>query len=83
MIYDFGANLNFEIKLVAIKELKKGMGSHYPYVLSGAGAEIPEDLSVSEFMEQLESEYKEYDSESDNVLLKRKIQILKKQYESK
>lgn len=83
MVYDFGADLNFEIKLVAIKEFKKGMGTHYPYVLSGAGAEIPENLSVPELMEQLESEYKEYDSESDNALLKGKIQILKNQYELK
>lgn len=83
MIYDFGADLNFEIKLTAIKEMKKGMGTHYPYVLSGAGAVIPEDLSVPELMEQSESEYKEYNYESDNALLKGKMQILKNQYESK
>lgn len=83
MIYDFGADLNFEIKLTAIKEFKKGMGTHYPYVLSGAGAVIPEDLSVPELMERSESEYKEYDCESDNALLKGKMQILKNQYESK
>ena len=83
MIYDFGADLNFEIKLTAIKEMKKGMGTHYPYVLSGAGAVIPEDLSVPELMERLESEYKEYDCEIDNALLKGKMQILKNQYESK
>jgi hypothetical protein len=59
MIYDFGADLNFEIKLTAIKEIKKGMGTHFPYVLSGAEAVIPEDLSVPELMERLESEYKE------------------------
>ena len=51
MVYDFGADLNFEIKLTAIKEMKKGMGTHYPYVLSGAGAVIPEDLSVPELVE--------------------------------
>ena len=83
MIYDFGTDLNFEIKLTAIKEMKKGMGTHYPYVLSGAGAVIPEDLSVPELMERSESEYKEYDCEIDNALLKGKMQILKNQYESK
>lgn len=81
MIYDFGSDLNFEIKLTAIKEFKKGMGTHYPYVLSGAGAVIPEDLSVSELMEWSEDEYKEYDCESDNALLKGKIQRLQNQYE--
>lgn len=83
MIYDFGADLNFEIKLTAIKEMKKGMGTHYPYVLSGAGAVIPEDLSVPELVERLDREYKEYDCKSDNALLKGKMQILKNQYESK
>ena len=83
MVYDFGADLNFEIKLTAIKEMKKGMGTHYPYVLSGAGAVIPEDLSVPELVERLDREYKEYNYESDNALLKGKMQILKNQYESK
>lgn len=83
MIYDFGADLIFEIKLAAIKEFKKGMGTHYPYVLSGAGAAISEDLSVPELIERLDREYKEYDYESDNALLKGKMQILKNQYESK
>lgn len=69
--------LSFKIKLAAIKEFKKGMATHYPYVLSGAGAVIPEDLSVPELMEWSESEYKEYDCESDNALLKGKMQILK------
>ena len=36
-----------------------------------------------ELIEELDSLYKEYDSELDNVLLKGKIQILKDQYESK
>lgn len=45
--------VSFEINLAAKKEFKKGMGNHYTYVLSGAGAEIPEDLSVSELMERL------------------------------
>lgn len=83
MVYDFGADLNFEIKLTAIKEMKKGMGTHYPYVLSGAGTKIPEDMFIPELIEELDSLYKEYDSELDNVLLKGKIQILKDQYESK
>lgn len=83
MIYDFGADLNFEIKLAAIKEFKRGTGTHYPYALSGAGTKIPEDMFIPELIEELDSLYKEYDSELDNVLLKGKIQILKDQYESK
>lgn len=59
------------------------MGTHYPYVLLGTGAVISEDLSVTELMDRSESEYKEYDCESDNALLKGKMQILKNQYESK
>ena len=83
MVYDFGADLNFAIKLTEIKEFKRGTGTHYPYALSGAGTKIPEDMFIPELIEELDSLYKEYDSELDNVLLKGKIQILKDQYESK
>ena len=82
-VYDFGADLNFAIKLTEIKEFKRGTGTHYPYALSGAGTKIPEDMFIPELIEELDSLYKEYDSELDNVLLKGKIQILKDQYESK
>lgn len=82
MIYDFGTELNFKIKLAAIKEFKRGTGTHYPYALSGAGTKIPEDMFIPELIEELDSLYKEYDLELDNVLLKRKIQLLKDQYES-
>ena len=81
--YDFGSDLNFAIKLTEIKEFKRGTGTHYPYALSGAGTKIPEDMFIPELIEELDSLYKEYDSELDNVLLKGKIQILKDQYESK
>ena len=83
MVYDFGADLNFAIKLTEIKEFKRGTGTPYPYALSGAGTKIPEDMFIPELIEELDSLYKEYDSELDNVLLKGKIQILKDQYESK
>lgn len=48
------------------------MGTHYPYVLPGAGAVIPENLSDPELMKRSESEYKEYDCEINNALLKGK-----------
>ena len=83
MVYDFGADLNFAIKLTEIKEFKRGTGTHYPYALSGAGTKIPEDMFIPELIEELDSLYKEYDYELDNVLLKGKIQILKDQYELK
>lgn len=81
MVYDFGADLNFEIELAEIKEFKKGTGTHYPYALSGAGTKIPEDMFMPELIEELDNLYKEYDSEFDNVFLKGEIQILKDQYE--
>ena len=40
-------------------------------------------MFIPELIEELDSLYKEYDYELDNVLLKGKIQILKDQYELK
>lgn len=43
MEYDYGASWKFTIKLVAITEMKKGSGNHYPYVTAGQGRGIIED----------------------------------------
>lgn len=51
MEYDYGAGWEFIIKLVTISEMKKGSGTHYPYVTDGRGKGIIEDASTFELIE--------------------------------
>lgn len=54
MEYDYGASWKFTIKLVAITEMKKGSGNHYPYVTAGQGRGIIEDRPPFELAEIIE-----------------------------
>lgn len=84
LIYDFSSEMTFEITLTEIKEFKKGTGTHYPYVLSGAGESIPEDYFIEDLINKINedgSEYREYNSDTDNELLKGKMLLLKNIYE--
>ena len=48
MEYDYGASWEFTIKLISVTEMKKGTGTHYPYLTAGKGKGIIEDLSPYE-----------------------------------
>lgn len=54
MEYDFGAGWEFTLELQSISELKKGTGSHYPYVTDGMGRGIVEDSSPFDLVEMIE-----------------------------
>lgn len=54
MEYDYGAGWGFEIKLLSIVEMKRGAGTHYPYVTDGKGKGIIEDISPYELAEIVE-----------------------------
>lgn len=59
MEYDYGAGWEFDIELMAIEEMKKGAGTHYPYITDGKGNGIIEDASpgiLIEFIEQTDRE---------------------------
>lgn len=43
MDYDYGAGWQFSIELISITPMKKGAGTHYPYVTDGMGRGIIED----------------------------------------
>lgn len=45
MEYDYGAGWEFSVRLVSITEMKRGTGTHYPYVTDGKGKGIIEDTS--------------------------------------
>lgn len=52
MEYDYGAGWEIEIELLSITEMKRGAGTHYPYVTDGKG--IIEDTSPYELAEMIE-----------------------------
>ncbi|WP_277408538.1 plasmid pRiA4b ORF-3 family protein [Lacrimispora xylanisolvens] len=54
MEYDYGAGWEFEIELLSITEMKRGAGTHYPYVTDGKGKGIMEDTSPYELAEMIE-----------------------------
>lgn len=51
MEYGYGAGWEFEIELLSITEMKRGAGTHYPYVTDGKGKGIIEDTSPYELAE--------------------------------
>ena len=54
MEYDYGAGWEFKIELLSITEMKRGAGTHYPYVTDGKGKGIIEDTSPYELAEMIE-----------------------------
>lgn len=53
MEYDYGAGWEFRAELVSITEMKRGSGSHYPYVTDGKGKGILEDTSPHQLLEAI------------------------------
>ncbi len=53
MEYDYGAGWEFSIKLIRITEMKKGTGTHYPYIVNGRGKGIIEDMFPFELVEMI------------------------------
>ncbi|TCT14520.1 pRiA4b ORF-3-like protein [Natranaerovirga pectinivora] len=54
MEYDYGAGWEFSIELIVITEMKRGSGTHYPYVTDGKGKGIIEDVSPYELLEMID-----------------------------
>ena len=53
MEYDYGAGWEFSIELLSIEEMKRGRGTHYPYVMDGKGKGIIEDTSPYQLLEEI------------------------------
>ncbi|MCI1268607.1 MAG: plasmid pRiA4b ORF-3 family protein [Ruminococcus sp.] len=64
MEYDYGAGWEFEIELLSVTDMKRGAGTHYPYVTAGKGRGIIEDTSPYELAEIIEK------TDKDNSLPK-------------
>lgn len=59
MEYDYGAGWEFSIKLISKTEMKRGTGTHYPYVTDGKGKGIIEDAFPFEIVQIIEKTYKD------------------------
>lgn len=53
MEYDYGSGWTFDIELISISPMVKGMGMHYPYITAGAGCGIIEDTCPCELLDHI------------------------------
>ena len=102
MEYDFGTPTDFIITYLSSKDMLKGRGRHYPYIINGAGRGMIDDISdfdLKEIVKNIDKkgyskyyytpgydrnilfDYRNYDIETDNCLLKGKIYYIKSGYE--
>ena len=58
IFYDFGTTQHFHLELKKICPMKKGTGTHYPYIIAGAGRGILDDYpaeKLAELIAQIDS----------------------------
>ena len=102
MDYDFGTTQTFWIELVDAKDMERGQGRKYPYILEGAGRGIIDDMGAEELQEliaQIDAngstdepiyyqerrmpwDYRWFDLDCINGLLKGEIQLIEEGYSS-
>ena len=76
MVYDFGAGWAFSIVMLSAVPMKKGTGTHYPYIVSGKGDGIMEDMFSAEV-----NNTNSWNIDIANVLYKGNISRLQGTYE--
>lgn len=76
MVYDFGAEWKFNIFMLSAVPMQKGMGTHYPYIVSGSGDSITEDAFPGEVKNS-----NSWSIDVANVLYKGNIERLQEAYE--
>ena len=57
LLYELGTTQIVHLQLTAIEPMKKGMGTHYPYALTGAGRGVLDTRSAdepSEYISQID-----------------------------
>ncbi len=80
--YDYGAGWIFDIEFLSSTSLKKGMGTHYPYITDGMGWGIVEDTCPEKLLHQIKTnEIREFDLKTSNYLLKGMVQRMQESYE--
>ena len=62
--------------------MKKGMGTHYPYITDGMDWGIIEDTFPEELLNKIKTnEMRKFDLETSNYLLKGMVQRMQESYE--
>lgn len=80
--YDYGAGWVFDIEFLSCAPLKKGTGTHYPYITDGMGWGIIEDTCPEELLHQIKTnEIRKFDLETCNYLFKGMVQRMQESYE--
>ena len=77
MVYDFGVKWKFNIAVLSMTPMKKGTGTHYPYIVSGNGDGITEDVFPSEI-----NNTNSWNIDIANALYKANIARLQEIYEN-
>lgn len=77
MVYDFGAEWKFNIEVLSVTLMKNGIGTHYPYIVSGNGDGITEDVFLPEI-----SNTNSWNIDIANALFKGNIIRLQEIYEN-
>lgn len=54
MDYDFGTTQTFLLELIDIADMKRGRGTHYPYILEAEGCGIIDDMPADELAELID-----------------------------
>lgn len=80
MTYDYGCDQQFELELVSAEPMLRGKGTSYPKIIAGEGRGIVEDIPSSGFVYEKHSfrewDYRDYNMDSDNALLKGEIFVM-------
>lgn len=87
--YDYGASWIFNIEYIDKKPMKNHTHMHYPYLISGKGYGIIEDMPPYDLLDIINkndgifdgTDYKEFPMELINTLLKGEIEFYKEAYE--
>ena len=53
MIYDFGCNQEFDIKLISVSDMASGSSTLYPRIVDGAGKGIIDDMPAFELLKMI------------------------------
>ena len=100
MDYDFGTTQTFWLELIDVADMQRGRGSHYPYIVDGAGCGIIDDMdaeNLAELIDQIDRngktdepvyynerrlpwDYRWFDLDCINSLLKGEVQMIEEGY---
>ena len=79
MVYDFGTEQHFLLKVTDERPMRRGEGTHYPWVTAMNGRGIVEDVPGEELLAAAE-DFDRFSLETENCLLKGEMYIMECKY---